>query len=412
MAYHAYPPPVPSQSLYPAYGYAPPQPPVDPFRGYYADRLRELTFNSRPLIQELSMMAMQQRNGNNWSGMHAVVEEIEAAVLRVGCEWLGYPADQQALPLNKLPLLYLIDSISKNIGPPYTTHLLPPIIPRLYLKTYREVDGVTKSKMEEMIGLWRTSGPDGGDLYGPQARETIERDIFGSMGYQRREFLSRDRVLSTLHSTLEAKHRESAAKPWDAQARQQIGVLVQIGELLNATHVSPPELQQIMEQLKSMAPLLPPPPPPISAPMPVHAPHPPPPTPNLPPFPPNSARTLHPAARPIPTPPHISTPTLGSTPIPPASVPPPSIPANVADILRNLNTSGLLGNKTPELQPVQLENRGKSGLEAYEDMIIAMDVKLQSLEPNLWVLCLLNIADVQNAYTTFFSSTTEMHSVW
>lgn len=65
----------------------PPPPPVvaqvDPFRSYYADRLRQLTFNSRPLIQELSVMAMQQRDGNKWDAMKAVVEEIETAVLRV-----------------------------------------------------------------------------------------------------------------------------------------------------------------------------------------------------------------------------------------------------------------------------------------------------------------------------------------
>lgn len=68
------------------YQHPPPQPSivaVDPFRSYYADRLRQLTFNSRPLIQELSVMAMQQRDGNNWEAMKAVVEEIETAVLRV-----------------------------------------------------------------------------------------------------------------------------------------------------------------------------------------------------------------------------------------------------------------------------------------------------------------------------------------
>lgn len=77
MSYQTYPPP------YQAPYYVPPPPLVDPFRGYYADRLRELTFNSRPLIQDLSVTAMSQRDQNNWEGMRAVVEEIEAATLRV-----------------------------------------------------------------------------------------------------------------------------------------------------------------------------------------------------------------------------------------------------------------------------------------------------------------------------------------
>lgn len=97
--YGAYPPPPPSGG---GGYYQPPsapapapsqhhysQPPTqrqsqnDPFRSYYADRLRQLTFNSRPLIQELSIMAMQQRDRGDWGNMTAVVEELEQAVLRV-----------------------------------------------------------------------------------------------------------------------------------------------------------------------------------------------------------------------------------------------------------------------------------------------------------------------------------------
>ena len=83
-----YPPAPPQNGTGGSYYQQPPPPPpavaqVDPFRSYYADRLRQLTFNSRPLIQELSVMAMQQRDGKNWDAMKAVVEEIETAVLRV-----------------------------------------------------------------------------------------------------------------------------------------------------------------------------------------------------------------------------------------------------------------------------------------------------------------------------------------
>lgn len=66
--------------VYPAYQQAGA---VDPFRAYYAARLRELTFNSRPIIQDLSLIAQNQRNENNWTNMGAIVEEIEQAVLAV-----------------------------------------------------------------------------------------------------------------------------------------------------------------------------------------------------------------------------------------------------------------------------------------------------------------------------------------
>lgn len=272
----------------------------------------------------------------------------------------------------------------------------------MYLKTYREVDGVTKAKMEEMIGLWRTSGIDGGDLYGPGVRETIERDIFGSMGYQRQALPTRDQVLTTLHATLEAKHRESAAHPWNRAISQQVNVLVQIGELLNSTQVSLPELQQIMEQLKSMAPppaIQPPPaypsllqpPPPMDHPALVRTP-----APNLLLFPPSIPRDPYAIPpRPaqifvVPTPPRMP-----STPVPSSATPGPSapipaqastsllsgIPANVADILRNLNTSGIKSApRTPDRQAAKAEP--KSRLEAYEDLIISLDVRLESLDLN------------------------------
>ncbi|WWD17299.1 hypothetical protein CI109_101739 [Kwoniella shandongensis] len=383
---YPYPPYQQASAPAPYYPPVPAQPPVDPFRAYYADRLRQLTFNSRPLIQDLSMTAMAQRDQNNWSGMGVVVEEIEAAVLR-------------APPTQKLPLLYLIDSISKNIGQPYTTHLLPPIIPRLYLKTYREVDGVTKAKMEEMIGLWRTSGPGGVDLYGPQVREQIEREIFGSMGYQRQPRQAvpptRQQVLATLHSTLEAKHRESAARPLDPKLSQQVNALVGIGELLNTTNVSPQDLSQIMEQLRAMSapvpsqPVFSPVPPPVATPTwggtaPVTA--------NLPPFPPsihNNNAGLAPRPPFAPTlPASSSTPIPGSrTPIPapnPVAIttgPIPGLPVDVAKILQSLNKSGLGSQpRTPEPQPPSLPAKG--GLDAYEDMIINMGITLQTIDLN------------------------------
>jgi pre-mRNA cleavage complex 2 protein Pcf11 len=423
------------------YGYptpAPPQqpqaqPPSDPFRAYYAGRLRELTFNSRPIIQDLSLIAMQQRDAGNWPNMNAVVEEIEGAVLRVGV--FGIPTrhipvtrhqtrglthqsksgklTNQASPQSKLPILYLIDSISKNVGAPYTTTLLPPIIPRLYRRTYREVDGVTKAKMEEMIALWRTGGPNRTDLYGPDVRLAIERDIFGSAGAPARptqqpqqRFPTKDQVLQTLHATLDTKQRESATKPWDATPRHQVGVLQQIAQLLATTDVSPQELQNIMEQLKSMVPPI------AAATPPTHTtftppPYPPQPpsttsmpAPNLPPFPPPLIRDegYRSVSNPLSAvPPNMTTPTInGQTPVPgsvtpvpvasstpiPAPVPlAPVIPANVADILRNLNSSGLLSNpRTPDSANVSLPT--KNLLASYEDMVLSMDLRLESLDLN------------------------------
>lgn len=88
-----YPPPAAQQHQHqPHYQPSPIHaPPSDPFRNFYASRLRELTFNSRQIIQDLSVTAMQQRDQGNWPNMQAIVEEIEAAVLRVRPDHLTLP---------------------------------------------------------------------------------------------------------------------------------------------------------------------------------------------------------------------------------------------------------------------------------------------------------------------------------
>jgi len=226
-------------------------------------------------------MAMQQRDGNLWDGMQAVVEEIETAVLRVRDHLplsllssrperftlLTDTSDMQAPPPSKLPLLYLIDSISKNVGAPYTTHLLPPIIPRLYVKTYREVDGHTKSRLDEVIKLWGHTGPNNSPLYGPGVMEAVTSQIYGPASSSAMAGPSRQQVSDLLNTTLAAKRREIQFNP---AVHGQLAILSQIGEVVNTQTISSLELAQIMEQLKSMMPPMPAPtpPPPMPSPYP------------------------------------------------------------------------------------------------------------------------------------------------
>lgn len=314
-------------------------------------------------------------------------------------------------------MLYLLDSISKNVGAPYTTRLLQPVVPRLYIKTYREVDGVTKTKMEEMIGLWRTGGPGGSELYGSHVREQVERELFGSAGIQNFKAPNRQQVQVLLNAALDNKRREVAMRPGDVVLGRQLNALLGIGELLSTTNVQPQELSMIVEQLKSMAP-------PSVAPTPTQisvtsswgpspsvndlAPS------NLPPFPPelpavngngyaNAALPPFPSNVPTPlgtissppmtssqTPVHgnqrSSTPVMASAslaPVPSIIPSMPSLPVDVARILQTLNKSGI--GSQPQTPDVERGTPGPSTVpttEAYEDMILRLDIKLQSIDLN------------------------------
>ena len=159
-------------------GYYPPnsQPPAfdeNGFRSLYAQRLGALTINSRPIIQDLSMLAQ-----NNPQMAHIVVECIERQVRAVGllslARLLSLTLVLQMAPPFKLPLFYLLDSIAKNAFEPYAAAFTSRIV-RLFLDTYHAVDQQTQHKMREMMVTWRNGSPTNRELFGPGVQSEIER---------------------------------------------------------------------------------------------------------------------------------------------------------------------------------------------------------------------------------------------
>ncbi|KAF9226570.1 hypothetical protein BS17DRAFT_775836 [Gyrodon lividus] len=258
----SYPAPGYHQSGLAGYSYQqPPQPapPVyhmDPnsFRRDFTARLAELTINSRPIIQTLSMFAQEY---SRWADV--VAQCMDTHIRRVP-------------PWMKLPGFYLLDAISKNVFDPYGRQFAPFVIP-LFLDTYQQVDQATRSKMEEMLLTWRTGAPNGKELFGVITQLTIERGVWGGDttssvdGYGGSSHVSKVQVLSELEFTLGQKERALQNNHWDATAQKHVEVLQQLRKLVEAG-VSQDELRQILGQLRSLARTAPPqaPPPPPSYP--------------------------------------------------------------------------------------------------------------------------------------------------
>ncbi|VDB85436.1 unnamed protein product [Peniophora sp. CBMAI 1063] len=321
------------QVQYRSYG-APSAPPaastsfyqLDPesFRRDYAARLAELTMNSRPIIQDLSVYAQEYAR---WSD--SVVSCIDKHIRMVPA-WM------------KLPAFYLVDAICKNVYNPYSRAFAPVVAP-LFLDTYGQVDEQTRSKMAEMLLTWRTGGPNGRELFGVGPQVAIERGIWGSGPGATRggSSVSKQQVLSELEFAISQKERALQSSRYDVNIQNTVNVLYQLRALVE-TGVSQQELAQILGQLRSLVA-------PAPVPAPVATSPPPPPFGNRPPFPPQhppyaqagpSRQPQPPAPVPFQSPPV-------QVPTPPVQIATPAGP-DVSSLFQSLLKSGILStNNTP-----------------------------------------------------------------
>ncbi|KAK4057545.1 mRNA 3' end processing factor [Microbotryomycetes sp. JL221] len=236
---------------------APPEVAYDPiaFRRFFNHQLDMLRFNSKPAITNLTLFANEHR-----ARMASIVANCMEEHLK------------NCAPEYKLPALYLLDSISKNIGPPYVA-LFARFIERVFLHAYRSVDSSIQIKLEELLGTWRTGSPDGGELFrlpeeGAHGRvqRGIEEALFGApkrnssqqdaaeSGDQINASSfgnSQERMKSLTHPRREDELAQGSSDP---VIQEQISALVKLESLVVGTQLTSEQVKQIRSQLAALAP--------------------------------------------------------------------------------------------------------------------------------------------------------------
>lgn len=106
----------------------------------YKSSLEDLAFNSRLEISNLTVIAKE-----NIHAAQAIARVIEEHI-------------DKTAPARKLPALYLLDSIVKNVGTPYTLFFGRNLY-RTFMDAYTLVDQLIRKKLEEMLHTWKQPVP-------------------------------------------------------------------------------------------------------------------------------------------------------------------------------------------------------------------------------------------------------------
>lgn len=203
----------------------------------YAASLKELTFNSRPIIVNLTTIAKENTD---------LADGILAAISH---------RIHHCIPEHKLFALYLLDLICKTVGAPYNV-LIGDDIFKLFSHVFLLVDTATRARLVKMYHLWRAFRVKGGTLpLFPLSEMDRIQTFLQQAGYRADApppvtAPSAALLVAAIDALLPAMERRSAGGDPALQAR--CAALVELRQLLQSQALSPADLAGVQEKLAAM----------------------------------------------------------------------------------------------------------------------------------------------------------------
>ncbi|CAK7198933.1 mRNA 3' end processing factor [Sporothrix eucalyptigena] len=170
----------------------------------FRDALSELTMNSRVEITTLTVIARE-----NTEYAHGISEVLQEHIKKVA-------------PQRKLPALYLLDSIVKNVGTPYTIYFGRGLY-STFMDAYASVDNGTRRKMDEMLKTWKEPVPGSVDprpVFSPETTRPIENALIkartSTLQAHHEHMRSEQQLLGRGRPTSATPYRETPTPPGQA----------------------------------------------------------------------------------------------------------------------------------------------------------------------------------------------------
>ncbi|KAJ3015007.1 mRNA 3' end processing factor [Thoreauomyces humboldtii] len=129
---------------------------LEAIRLEYRSSLGDLTFNSKPIITNLTIIAQE-----NLAAAPAIVKAIEDQI-------------RNAQPKQKLPVFYLLDSILKNVGGAYLGLFARNIV-QIFATAFDAVEGEDRQRFVKVLSTWKHHPP--GPLFAPGVFAALDNAV-------------------------------------------------------------------------------------------------------------------------------------------------------------------------------------------------------------------------------------------